>query len=193
MRAFVSVDVEDSQIVQRIQEVQSQITEPGVRFAKPSIIHLTLKFLGEIAPEKVHQLETALTQTASRFPPFEISFVGFGVFPKLSRPRVIWIGVEKEGSEDQLKALAAAVDRSLQSIGFPSEKRPFSSHLTIGRVKFAKSGLRKQLQSLTQELAMTKLGKMVVEEVRLKKSTLTPKGPIYETLVAAPLTSTGTT
>lgn len=192
MRAFVSIDVEDSQIVQGIQDVQLKITQPGVRFVNPSIIHLTLKFLGEIAPEKIQQLERALTQAASRFLPFEISFMGFGVFPKLSRPRVIWIGVKKQGNEDHLKALAAAVDRSLQSIGFPAEKRPFSSHLTIGRVKFADSGLRKQLQNLTQELAMTKLGEMVVEEVRLKESTLTPKGPIYETLVAAPLTSTGT-
>ncbi len=193
MRAFVSIDVEDSQIVQRIQDVQLKITQPGIRFVNPAITHLTLKFLGEIAPEKVQELEKTLTQTASRFPPFEISFTGFGVFPKLSRPRVIWIGVEKEGSEDHLRALAAAVDRSLQTIGFPTEKRPFSSHLTIGRVKFAKPGLRKQLQSLAQELALIKLGKMVVEEVRLKESTLTPKGPIYETIVAAPLTSTGTT
>ncbi|MFQ5980543.1 MAG: RNA 2',3'-cyclic phosphodiesterase [Candidatus Heimdallarchaeota archaeon] len=192
MRAFVSIDVEDSQIVQGIQDIQAKIAQPGIRLVNPSIIHLTIKFLGEIPPEKGQQIATILTEIVTDFPPFEISFIGFGVFPNLRRPRVVWIGVQEEDNKDHLKGLAAAVDRGLHAIGFPAEKRPFSSHLTIGRVKFAKPPLHKQLRDLSEEWADESVGKMVVNEIRLKSSTLTPKGPIYETVATATLTSAGT-
>lgn len=192
MRAFISVDVEDSQILQGIQNIQAKLAQPGIRLVNSSIIHLTLKFLGDIPPEKGQQITTILTEIATDFPAFEISFTGFGVFPNLRRPRVIWIGVQEEGNKDHLKGLAAAVDRGLQAIGFPAEKRPFSSHLTIGRVKVAKPPLYKQLRDLSEEWANESAGKMVVDEIRLKSSTLAPKGPIYETVATATLASART-
>lgn len=192
MRTFVSIDIENSAILHAVQEIQSKIAQPGIKLVDPSIIHITLKFLGEIAPETVQQIEMILTQTAAKFSPFEITFKGFGAFPNLNRPRVVWIDIDTDSGRDNMISLAASIDQGTQSIGFPAEKRRFSSHLTIGRIKFAKPVLRNQLKDLSRDLASQVFGRMKVDKIRLKKSTLTPKGPIYETIAVVQLTPANT-
>ncbi|RLG42822.1 MAG: RNA 2',3'-cyclic phosphodiesterase, partial [Thermoproteota archaeon] len=112
---------------------------------------------------------------------------GVGAFPSMSRPRVIWVGVE-EGREELVR-LMRWVDSRLRRLGFPREDREPHPHLTIARVKWLRD--RESLKRVLSSLLSTDFGEIEVREIRLKKSTLTPKGPIYETLASIPLRAEG--
>ncbi len=187
MRAFISIDIEESSIRSAIQEIQNELSLNGIRLVNPSLIHLTLKFLGETAESKIDKIAQSLIEIATKTKFFEIPFKGIGVFPNLRRPRVIWVGVEDDNVKTQLRNLANSIDHSMNKFGFPLEKRKFSSHLTIGRIKFTNPALISKLKNSITTYADQPFGNQGVQEIRLKKSTLTPKGPIYEILSVASL------
>jgi len=132
----------------------------------------------------VELIKSALAGISQK--PFELELRGVGFFPaasldKARNIRVIWVGMER-GAE-QLKALQEEVESEMHALGFPFEKR-FSAHVTLCRVKKPlrpKNELRRVLKKI-EELREVEAGKMLVDELKLKKSTLTPKGPIYEDL-----------
>ena len=177
MRCFISIDVEDEKLLDEIERIQGMLLASKARI-KPverKNIHLTIRFLGEIPQSTVREVIEAMKRI--EFRRFEVMLEGIGSFPeRSSRPRVIWIGVS-EGSEETV-LIHKALEEELRRIGFPKDRERFVPHITIARVKWSTPKLVK----IIYELRDVKIGKMSVTSIRLKKSTLTSKGPIYETL-----------
>lgn len=173
VRCFVSVDVEDSGILRTIQNLQERIeeTENIVKTVEMENMHLTLRFLGELPQPEVKRVMDGLKSLS--FKPFKIEFKGLGVFPNLSYVRVVWVGVGE--GVDKLENLHNQVNGILKRLGFGGEE--FSPHLTIARVKAIRN--RPSLAKLLDEYRDTSFGYTDVTSVRLKRSTLTSKGPIY--------------
>ncbi len=184
MRLFVAVELSE-QARAEVAALQAELRRSGadVKWVEPENLHLTLKFLGETAEEKVAALTGALRQAAAEARPFSISMEGLGAFPQNQHPRVLWTGI-KEGRQP-LEELAAGVEEACSRLGFPSGERPFSAHLTIGRVR-SPAGLG----PLVQRLRETRFGPSDRVEVRravLFRSVLSPQGPVYRALAELPL------
>jgi len=178
IRSFVAVEIPAS-IRNEIAKLQEEIDLPGVRLVNPDLIHVTIKFLGDVPPFKVDRVVEALR--AVNLPAFTARVAGIGAFPGRSI-RVVWIGAEGD-----FEPLFSAVEDALAPLGFPWEGRKFTSHATIARVG---RPAPETTDILTLKLAPYRkidLGEFTAEEFILKKSTLTPAGPIYEDVAAFPL------
>ncbi|MDF2957071.1 MAG: RNA 2' [Candidatus Alkanophagales archaeon MCA70_species_1] len=184
MRSFIAIDMSD-ELKREIAEIQEEFRFlRGVKFVKPEQAHLTLKFLGEVPESRINALKRALDEV--RAEAFEMQLRGVGVFPNERRIRVIWVGVEDSAA---LNALHAEIEARLNRLGFRRE--PLSPHVTLCRVK-SMSGEEKSLTlKKLGELSDKNFGKMLVSEVKLKKSVLTPKGPIYEDVYIKTLSREG--
>ena len=180
MRAFIAVDLEDEGIRKSLEEVQRVMKRTGaiMKLVEPRNFHITLKFLGEIEDSLVPRIERTLRESIA-FRPFEISLKGLGAFPHPSRPRVVFVHVVS----DVMPRLMEAVDKAMNTLGFELETRGYVPHLTIARVK-ARGYL---LTDVIERFEDREFGKMVVKEIRLKRSKLTPQGPIYSTIFSLPL------
>lgn len=144
---------------------------PAVRWVKPAGLHITLKFLGDIKEESVAPLSTELDHAASACPQLDLALAGFGAFPNVRRPRVIWVGLE--GSMRELLRLASDIDRVCPAFGVAREKRPFASHITLGRLKVP----------TMVDLAVNPVsGTFSASEILLYKSVLLPGGAQYTVL-----------
>jgi len=172
-RGFISVDIPFSQ---KINELSNQIKNSGihVKLVEPENIHITLKFLGDVDEELIEKIEESIKKSIKDTSSFEINLAGTGVFPNLGYIKIIWIGIQDNG---ELRKIADNIDEQLSKLGFEKERRPFSPHLTIARVKSAKN--KEKLIEIINKYHETEFTKIKVESVKLKKSELTPKGPIY--------------
>ena len=177
------------------QELGQEQLRQKLKFVNPWQTHQTVKFLGEVPAERVVDVKVALAGVSQS--PFEVALRGVGFFPvpplktktgkakaRVKTVRVVWVGIE-EGAEE-LRALQEEVESQLQAAGvdFPPERRgPFSAHVTLCRVKkpLSKDELQAVLRKVA-ELKAVEVGRTRVEVLKLKKSTLTPKGPVYEDL-----------
>ena len=180
IRSFVSVDIEDSVIVGKIMRLQDSLKGLGInaKFVEPQNLHYTLKFLGNVPEARIEEIKEALSEIHQSS--FELEISGIGSFPSLKRINVIWLGAKKGG--EHLVGLAKKVDDALLKLNFPKEKRPFTPHLTICRIKTSRN--KEHLVKFLMNNQDVEIGSFWVREFRLKKSTLTPKGPIYETLAS---------
>ena len=154
-----------------------------VRWAPPEGIHLTLKFLGDVADEREAELHAALERTAERSRALPLEIHGFGAFPDVRRPRVVWAGV---GPDPALELLQHGVEREFAALGFPTEGRAFRPHLTLGRAtRDTRAGGFRGLDAAldTVRFADTAL----VETVDLMRSTLQPGGAVYQVVHREPL------
>ena len=155
---------------------------PDVKWVTANNIHLTVKFLGDTDEKLIPRIRTAMNETVAAFQPFESVMDRVGGFPNLMKPRVIWVG----GSQpiEEAIRMAAEIDRRMHELSFEKEKRPFKAHLTLGRVREGRSisPLATYLESFKLTPIPLKLDRLV-----LFKSTLTPKGSIYERLHEAKL------
>jgi len=176
VRCFVAVDVEDPALVSRIVNIQEQLkaSRARLKLVEPQNLHLTLRFIGEVAKPLVSEIAGVLEEI--EFASFKLELAGVGAFPNRRRPRVVWIGV-REG-HDELAELSRRVNEALAKLKIPKPREDFVPHLTIARVKGAAGDLPRVLA----ELEGVEVGEMLVSNFRLKKSTLTPRGPVYETL-----------
>ena len=173
MRTFVAIEVSNKDVLNSIHKIQ---TELNIK-AKPVELHnmhFTVQFLGEVSEEMVRKISDALNSI--EFSTFSISFMGVGVFPKPSFPRVIWIGTNDGVNE--LEKLAEMIRTKLSQIGFHPDKK-FKPHVTIFRVKNKIEGMSDKLEKFSSY----NFGKQTVSEIKLKKSELTPNGPIYTDLL----------
>lgn len=177
VRCFIAVDIEESDIVNKIVRIQEELKNTGTRLkaVEPENLHITLRFIGEVPTSIVESIKDRLSTL--EFSSFTLSFSGVGAFPGIERPRVIWVGVS-EGKEELIE-LSNKVNKLLSSLKIPKENKEFIPHLTIARVKSYPSP---RLSEIIKELMNVFIGSMRVNDVRLKKSTLTSKGPIYDTL-----------
>ncbi len=185
IRSFVAVDLDDRILRDKIVTAQKGLEQTGaqLKLVNPEIMHLTLRFLGEIPASTVERVKEAMSNL--RFPSFDVDFQGLGAFPNVKRINVVWVGM-KQGYE-QLEEIFRQLEPKLRQLGLPGDDKGFSPHLTIARVR---SGLnRGPLADYVSSMEKQEFGIMKVNSVRLKKSTLTPKGPIYETILEVPSSS----
>jgi 2'-5' RNA ligase len=178
IRSFIAFDIESSHVLERITQVQKKLAETGadLKFVEPKNIHITLRFLGNIIPNMVDRIFEGMQKV--QFVPFDVKIQGVGAFPDMRYPRVVWAGI-REGA-NQLRGIFSQLEPYLRSLGFAPDPKGFSPHLTIARVK---SGRNKAV--LAKFLAVNvnyEFGIVRAECLRLKRSDLTPKGPIYSTL-----------
>ena len=191
IRTFIAIALPRA-IQSKLDEVAHSLKNEqtqAVRWVTGKNIHLTLKFLGEVEEVKIEAISQAIKVAGQHFDSFELSVSGLGTFPNLRRPRVIWVGVQ---APQALPQLANAIDLGTQSLGFPGEERPFSPHLTLGRVSQNASPL--EVQSIAQALSVARigdLGSFNVTQVTLFRSDLQPSGAIYTPLFAASLNIPG--
>jgi RNA 2',3'-cyclic 3'-phosphodiesterase len=187
LRAFIAIDL-PLPIQQGLDQVINQLKSPkmnAVRWVPIKGIHLTLKFLGIVQLGNLPALTEALKTAASSFVKFEIQVGNVGVFPNLRKPRVIWVGIE---APQNLFDLQKAVDLSTQPLGYPGEDRPFSPHLTLGRV--SQNASSQEIRAVSDTLASFQagtLGVVMVEAITLFRSELLPTGAIYTPLTEAKL------
>jgi 2'-5' RNA ligase len=184
IRAFVAVPLPDD-IRKRAVQVAGELAmvAPDVKWVEPHSLHWTLQFLGNVDQREVPEICAAVAEGVLEHEPFDLSLHGAGAFPSPERPRTLWLGVG-QGREDII-ALQATIEKSLEPLGFRGEARRFTPHLTIGR-----PGRGEAPRSLATELAKLadfEGGKMLVDEVVVYSSELTRQGPIYEPLGFAPL------
>ena len=178
IRAFFSFDIEDQTVIRRLTQVQGRLVNTGahLKSVKPENIHLTIRFLGDTSPAMVDAIHEEMKQIS--FSPFTVELRGLGAFPKLTYPRVVWAGITKGAQE--LKDVFGQLEPRLRGLGFKPDNKGFSPHLTIARVRTARN--KAQLIKQIQEMEDYEFGTVTAKCLRLKKSDLTPRGPIYSTL-----------
>jgi len=164
--------------VERIQR-ELLLTHADLRFVDPKSIHITLLFLGEV-DEKITK-EMCKVLNGKELSPKRIRLEGLGLFPSVSRPNVVWLGVTS--GIEELNIAADKVAALLKPFGFAPEERGFQAHVTIARVKSGRN--KERLVEKIREMSREPIGEIITSPVRLKKSTLTPKGPVYETICEA--------
>ncbi len=187
IRAFIAIELPDA-VRAALSGVQDRLRaerHPYVKWVDPGGIHLTLKFLGNIDAEKVSPITEAIARAAQGVSPFHLQLKGLGAFPNRRRPQVIWVAAT--GDVERLASLQKGIDRSLVALGFSPESRPFTAHLTLGRLRErASAGERQRIG----ESLMTSQPEEVpfqAGEISLMRSTLTPSGAIYSRISSIPL------
>ncbi|MEM4482078.1 MAG: RNA 2',3'-cyclic phosphodiesterase [Desulfurococcaceae archaeon] len=178
IRTFIAIEVENREVLEKLVEVRNQLLESGadIKPVEDKNIHLTIKFIGEVPQSTVELLCSEISKI--KYPRFYIHIKGIGAFPTEYRPRVIWAGVE-EGS-DKVVDLFKVVDSIARKIKITGEKEEFTPHITIARVKTSKNVNR--LVAKLRDLANVDFGNSNVSGIHVKRSVLTPSGPIYSNL-----------
>lgn len=178
VRAFLSIDIEDKDLLSRINRVQSKLDQDAakMKLISQENVHFTLKFFGDTDPTRLDEIEESLKDLS--FQPFRIGLEGVGVFPALRRPRIIWIGVSNNA--ERFKKLKKRIDDKIRELGYKPERRKYTPHATIARVRHVKN--KRDIVSCIDSLSEVTIGEMIIDSVRMKKSTLTSSGPIYDTL-----------
>ena len=190
IRVFIALELpaEAKQALEGvIQKLRTNLPS-NVRWVNPSGIHLTLKFLGDIDSTLVAEILEAMKYAAlaTQGERFSLRLSGLGLFPNPEQPRVLWAGLD--GNLDALRALQEGVDEAMAKLGFAKERRPFSPHLTLGRVRDgATAALRRRVTSSLTTMQMEDGEPWVPESVHLIQSTLTPQGAQYTNLGSVPI------
>ena len=188
LRAFIAVEIPvgiHQAIKKQTAPIQAALNASLVRWVPAENVHLTLKFLGDVSPANIDLLKQMLSAEVSHHRAFEVRFEGLGAFPSPKRPRVIWIGIQAPAG---LEALQHGIEAATATLGYPDEQRPFSPHLTIGRVKQSvnSAGMQK-IRAALEGTKLDSLGTAEVNAVHLYKSDLKPSGAVYTRLFSAPL------
>jgi len=184
MRIFIALEFPES-VRERLGQLQGKLkgTENRIRWVDTSLIHLTMKFIGEIKEKNLEKVIQTARDVAGRFFVFKLGIGEIDVFPNFSSPRVIWVGIEE--GRDKLEALAAELEEKLGQEGFSRSSRKWTSHLTLARIKVLKE--RERLKALIwQHHKETKGIEVKVRSLSVIKSELTPQGSIYTILERIP-------
>lgn len=167
VRAFIAINISDK-IKERVKPALKELREIGASTVPPKNLHLTLKFLGNIKPDKLEQVKQALSKI--EFSPFKIKFKGVGAFPNKDYIRVVWVGAESKELED----LSQEINRELKGL-FPEDKS--SAHLTLARVK-----KKLELSKFFEKYKDERFGSFEVHSFELMQSELSREGPVYSIL-----------
>jgi 2'-5' RNA ligase len=181
VRLFVALEI-PSTVRENLASLMASLCaitrEP--RWVRAGNLHVTLKFLGEVAEDKLAPVQSALKKIRSE-QAVTLDFRGLGAFPSVKHPRVFWAGVEASAN---LKTLAADIEDRMEKLGFPREKREFSPHLTLAR--FARPRLPEVLRKAIAESAQRDFGSLRTSEFHLIQSKLNPSAAEYTTLASFP-------
>ena len=188
LRAFIAIElpvpIQDA-IQHQTTGLRQALDSSLVRWVPSHNVHLTLKFLGDVSPSNIELLTQMLIQEADQQPAFDIQIGDLGSFPTPRRPRVIWIGIHAPAV---MESLHRCIESSSARLGYTPEDRPFSPHLTIGRVRqnLSATGLQKIRTSL-DGTRVGVIGSAKVESIHLFRSDLQSNGSVYTRLSSAPL------
>jgi 2'-5' RNA ligase len=175
--AFELTQVLRSRIEKHSKRVREAVPEASASWSRPDNIHLTMKFFGNVDQAKLPSISSALARVAQEFSAIEISVGGTGVFPRPSRPQVLWIGIDDHSGA--LAKLHGRLEAECAPLGFPKEDRAFRPHLTIARVRQPQNANRLAEAHLRFEFATVELA---LDELMLFRSELSPKGSKYTPL-----------
>ncbi|MHA1480685.1 MAG: RNA 2',3'-cyclic phosphodiesterase [Candidatus Thorarchaeota archaeon] len=178
VRAFLSIDIEDTNLLTRITHIQEQLDRQAakMKLVEQENIHFTWRFFGDTPLSEIEDIHQELLKL--KFEPIPIQISGVGAFPSIRKPRVIWIGVTQNIAK--VRELKQMTDELLNNLSYPIEKKKFIPHATIARIRAIND--RIQLFENLESLAGEYVGSMTVSRIRMTKSTLTQSGPVYETL-----------
>ncbi len=189
IRTFIAVELDQARrkALGKIQELLKR--EPAgryVRWVAPEGIHLTLKFLGGVDSQRMDELQAAVAEACQGIPPFQLTLSGVGAFPNTRRSRVVWVGLV--GDVAIAARLADQIEAASAKLGFPREERPFSPHLTLGRIKRDASSSDQQfVGEMVTRAQVAELGEIKARQVSIMKSDLRPTGSVYTRLYAVEL------
>ena len=179
IRSFIAIEL-PSQIKLKIEDIQSKLRSSGsdVRWTRPEGIHLTLKFLGNIEQEKIPEISNVIERCSTGNTSFMLDVCSLGAFPNERNPKVVWVGTKDDSGN--LHKLQRTLEKGLSNIGFKEEKRAFSPHLTLGRVKSPKK--KRELAQQLEDCRQCECGTFEAKEVCLLKSELKRGGAVYTKL-----------
>lgn len=180
IRSFIAIEL-PAELKLELVQLEAQLKsgkQPGVKWVDPDGIHLTMKFLGNIAVDRVEGITRAMEEAVCGISPFQLKVKELGVFPNFKRVQVAWVGLT--GEVDKLAQLQKRIESNLTPLGFAPESRPFAPHLTLARLRAQTSPDEKQrfgqlIANTTFEAAHT----IEVDAINLIKSQLTREGAIY--------------
>jgi len=175
-RGFIAIDIESSS---KIKELIRDLKNSGanIKIVEPENMHITLKFLGDTDEELIEKIKEIMKKSVVNIDPFELKLKSTGVFPNENYIKVIWVGLEQY---EKIKEIAKTIDEKLSKIGFKKEKREFSPHLTIGRLRSGKN--KDKILHILNKYKDAEFNSFKIKSIKLIKSELTSKGPIYTTL-----------
>jgi 2'-5' RNA ligase len=183
VRCFVAVFLHQS-LHREITTLQKRLSHSGadIKWVEPCNLHFTLQFLGDVEETRIPAVSDALRKCVADFHSFKLQLDSVGAFPNLHNPRVLWVGVGS--GKEQLTSLSSTIEEAMKMQSFKRDKRGYSPHLTIGRVRSSRN-----LKALHERLdSCIKLsGNMEVREIQFTASELTPKGAIYTPIDVIPL------
>jgi 2'-5' RNA ligase len=175
-RGFIAIDVEPTKAIEEflwgIRESQAD-----VKVVELENIHVTLRFLGDVEMAKLDSITKMMDKTVADAKPFEMKLTGSGVFPNRSYVRVVWIGLDVE---PMLEKIIDQLEQGLLELGYKPDRRKFSPHLTVGRVRTAWK--KDELMKVVDQFHDREFGIKMVSSIRLMQSELTQEGPIYTML-----------
>jgi RNA 2',3'-cyclic 3'-phosphodiesterase len=180
IRSFIAIELPEALKADLTQLISSLKTnrQDWIKWVNPDSTHLTLKFLGDIATDKIEEILMAVKESVQGIPPFSLQINRMGVFPDLKKIQVIWVGLT--GDLEALKTLQQNIENNLEILGYPVEGRKFTPHLTLGRVRYAIPSAEQP--KFTEQISKTRFEsthRIEVNSVNLIKSQLTPRGAIY--------------
>ena len=186
IRSFIAVEL-PQETRDALAFVQERLRQGGarVRWLNPNSIHLTLKFLGNVATTQVDEIAAAAARELRDQQSLTLNVAGLGVFPNKRAPKIIWAGIQ--GEVERLSHVQGLLESALEKLGFPREQRAFRPHVTIGRIKD-----RRRSQGLLQVMTSVQLpecNSFDVDQIILYKSDLRPTGAIYTKLHRMPLSA----
>ena len=178
IRSFIAFDVDSDQVLRKFSEAHGLLADTGadLKLVQPRNIHITMRFLGNISPSMIDLIGQKMSKVS--FTPFDVEISGLGAFPSVKYTRVVWAGIRK-GAEE-LSNISSQLESHLQELGLRPDRKGFNPHLTIARVRTGRN--RAELARCIENLVEYRFGVVVAKCLKLKKSVLTPKGPIYSTL-----------
>jgi len=188
VRSFIAIELPD-ELKAGLAQLEAQLklaTPSSVKWVDPSSIHLTLKFLGNIAVDRISEITKAMEAATRGLSSFHLEVAGLGVFPNLKRVQVAWVGIS--GEVDKLSQLQQRVESSLVPLGFTAESRPFTPHLTLARLR--DRALPDERERFGKLIAATKFETVYtirVNSINLIRSQLTREGAIYSRLSSVEL------
>ena len=184
LRTFIAIPLE-IQIIRALQKLHQNLRSlpVDVTWISPQSIHLTLKFLGNVEESRVDDIGESIQRGIAGVKPWTIEVKKIGTFPAIRNPRVVWVGLNDPGAG--LVTLQQRIEAEVTALGFEKEKRTFTPHLTLGRVRSSKG--KADLAAFIIDERERSFGEMEVNRIVLYKSDLRPTGAIYTALKAFPL------
>ena len=188
LRVFIAIELPiqlQDALEKQITRLRQSLGDDLVRWIPPQNMHLTLKFLGNIAVSHVEFLKQLLTQTADSHSQFDLQIGGLGSFPNSKRARILWAGIH---APTGLASLQKSLETGTTRLGYEKEERPFSPHLTLGRVRQSIDPAGQQkIRTILDTIQLGNIGSARVDSIHLYNSEPQTSGSVYTKLFSAPL------